>query len=175
MEKRKGVDIIIKAAAELINKRDQNDLHFYFCGNRPGEEKIFDSLYKKTKAENFITFGGYSNDLPKIMSGCTLGVIASTGWDSFPRSSLEMAISGLPLLVSNLPGLNETIIDGTTGFLFIPGDHMDLADKIEKISENSYLSEKFSKNAAKRVLEEFTLEKQKERLVEVIQKIIRQH
>jgi glycosyltransferase involved in cell wall biosynthesis len=175
MERRKGVDVIIKAAAELINKRDHNDLHFYICGNRLGEEKAFDSFYKDTKAENFITFGGYRNDLPEIMSGCTLGVIASTGWDSFPRSSLEMAISGLPLLVSDLPGLNETIVDGTTGFLFSPGDHMDLAEKIENLSENSNLCEKFSKNAVKRVLEEFTLEKQKERLIQVIQNIIQQH
>jgi glycosyltransferase involved in cell wall biosynthesis len=172
MEKRKGVNVIIKAAAELINKRDHNDLHFLICGNRPGEEKVFDSFYKDTNAEKYITFGGYRNDLPKIMSDCTLGIIASTGWDSFPRTSLEMAFSGLPLLISNLPGLNETIIDGTTGFLFKPGDHMDLADKIEKLTIDNTLREQFSNNAVKRIHDEFTLDKQKKKLRKIIEKII---
>ncbi len=168
MESRKGVDVIIKAAAELINNRGNENLHFLICGNRPGEEKVFDALYKNTMAERDITFGGYRNDLAEIMAGCTLGVIASTGWDSFPRTSLEMALSGLPLLVSNLPGLNETIKDNFTGFLFEPGNHIDLADKIEELSSNIELSRELSVNAINRVRNEFTLDKQKQGLKMIV-------
>lgn len=173
MEERKGVHVIINAAVELINNRGKEDLHFLICGNRPGEEKGFDSLYKNTKAEKFISFGGYRNDLPEIMSDCTLGVIASTGWDSFPRTSLEMAFSGLPLLVSNLPGLNETIKDGSTGYLFKPGDHIDLANKIEELSSNNDLSREFSLNAIDRVRKEFTLEAQKNGLKNVVENLVK--
>lgn len=172
MEKRKGVDVIIKAAAILINEKNRSDLHFLFCGNRPGEESIFNDLYKGTTAEEYITFGGYRSDIPELMASCFTAVIASTGWDSFPRSSLEMAAAGLPLVVSNIAGLNETIDPGVTGLLFTPGDNVDLADKLDYLSDNPAIREQFSRNAIKRVRKYFTLDIQKRELRQTINDVI---
>ena len=172
MEERKGVHVIIKAAAELINNQHRNDLHFLICGNREGEEAIFDKLYKGTEAENFITFAGYRNDLPQLMSGCYAGIIASTGWDSFPRSSLEMASAGLPLLVSDLAGLNETIDHGVTGLLFIPGNHIDLTEKLIYLLSNPGTREQFSDASIKRIHESYTLDIQKRNLKRVIESVV---
>jgi len=145
----------------------------------PGEERPFDSIYKGTNPENHITFGGYREDIPNIMVYCFLGVIASTGWDSFPRSSLEMAAAELPILVSELPGLNETIDPGITGLRFQPKNHIDLANKIEYPSNNLAEREQLAKNAVIRVRENFSLEIQHEALLTEIKKIagrkIKQH
>jgi glycosyltransferase involved in cell wall biosynthesis len=172
MEERKGVRVIIKAAAELVNKRHFNGLHFLICGNRHGEEAVFDTIFKDTEAENFVTFGGYRDDIPQLMAGCYAAVIPSTGWDSFPRSSLEMAAAGLPLLVSDLPGLNETILDGVTGLLFRPGDHSDLADKLLFIYSEPEARDQFSSASVRRVLENFTLDIQKQNLRRAIQSVV---
>lgn len=168
MEKRKGVDVIIKAAAGIINERGHGGLHFLICDNKEGEAAVFDELYKGTKAEQHITFGGYRDDIPELMADCYVAVIASTGWDSFPRASLEMAAAGLPLLVSNLPGLNETIEEGKTGFLFRPGDHRDLADKLLHLSKHPELRKTLRMNAARRIRERYTLDIQKHRLEQAI-------
>jgi glycosyltransferase involved in cell wall biosynthesis len=172
MEKRKGVAVIIKAAAKLINDRRRQDVHFLICGNRNNEEKVFDEYYKGTEAEDYITFGGYRNDIPDLMPGCYAAVIASTGWDSFPRSSLEMAAAGLPLLVSDLAGLNETVEPGKSGLLFKTGDATELADKIEMLLDTPERREALSKRATARVNEEFTLDIQKQQLVQVIRHVI---
>ena len=173
MEERKGVHVIINAASELINNKHRNDLHFLICGNREGEDAIFDKLYKGTEAENFITFAGYRSDLPQLMSGCYTGIIASTGWDSFPRSSLEMASAGLPLVVSDLAGLNETIDHGVTGLLFKPGDHIDLTEKLIYLLWNPDIREQFSDASIKRVYGSYTLEIQKRNLKRVIESVVR--
>jgi glycosyltransferase involved in cell wall biosynthesis len=102
------------------------------------------------------------------MPGCYAGIIASTGWDSFPRSSLEMSAAGLPLLVSDLIGLNETVEEGATGLLFSPGNHDELADKIEYLLTNPEQRDTFSRNAVCRVRQGFTLEIQKQKFLEVI-------
>ena len=172
MEKRKGVDVIVKAAATLINDRGRKDVHFLICGNRNDEEKVFDEYYKNTIAEDYITFGGYRNDIPDLMPGCYLAVIASTGWDSFPRSSLEMAAAGLPLLVSDLAGLNETVESDKTGRLFKTGSAVDLADNIESLLDAPGSRETLSKNSFKRVSEEFTLDIQKQKLIQIIRQVI---
>lgn len=172
MEKRKGVAVIVKAAAELINERNRADVHFLICGNRNNEEKVFDEYYKGTEAEDYVTFAGYRSDIPELMNGCYAAVIASTGWDSFPRSSLEMSAAGLPLLVSDLVGLNETIEPGKSGLLFKTGDAVELADNIEMLLDAPKLREALSQRAVERVNKEFTLELQKQKLVEVLRQVI---
>ncbi len=169
MEERKGVHVIVTAAAELINNRHRRDLHFVFCGDRPGEKIAFDRLYKGTAAEAYISFGGYRNDIPQLLPGCYAGIIASTGWDSFTFSSMEMAAARVPLLVSDLIGLNEAIIDQETGLLFTPGDHLQLADKVEYLVANPVIRDEFGQNAFARVNREFTVEKQKAALLKVIE------
>jgi len=173
MEKRKGVDIIVRAAATLINERNRGDLHFLICGNRPNEEAMFDPLYKTTPAEDHITFGGYRGDIPELMAGCYAAVIASTGWDSFPRSSLEMAAAGLPLVVSDLAGLNETIENRQTGLLFPPGDHTDLADKLEYLADNTETRDVYSAKSKDRAKSYFTIDIQKDNLIKTIRQVLK--
>jgi glycosyltransferase involved in cell wall biosynthesis len=160
MEERKGVRVILRAAVELIQKINRSDIHFLLLGNRNGEERDFESLYRNTMAEQYITFGGYRNDLDCLLRSCHGGIIASTGWDSFTMSALEMASSGLPLLVSDLQGLVETVDDQKTGFLFKTGDHADLAQKIVTLCKDTALHATMSKNARKRVEEKFTMDRQ---------------
>lgn len=169
MEERKGVKTIVQAAIELIQNRQTENLYFLICGNRPGEEERFLNMLPPELAQSKVLFAGYRNDLELIMPNCTVGVIASTGWDSFTMSSLEMASSGLPLLVSRLQGLTETIDEGETGFSFNPRDHIDLSNKLEMLLSETALAQKLSGNARKRIENRFTKEKQIESLVKVIQ------
>lgn len=171
MEERKGVRVIVDAANELTGVRNRKDLHFLFLGNKNGEEKAFESKYKATASEHHITFGGYRNDIREILPSCYIGVIASTGWDSFPMSSMEMASTELPLIVSNLQGLVETVEDGKTGYLFSPGDHIALADKIQLLLENQNLQKKMGTAGRARVIEKFSHEKHIENLVLTIQEL----
>lgn len=160
MEPRKGVQVIMEAAANLIDKLGRKDIHFLLLGNQPGEEKPYTSFLSNKKAEQHVTFGGYRNDVPEIHRSCYLGVIASTGWDSFTMSSIEMSSSGLPLIVSSLQGLRETIIDGKTGFLFFPGDEIDLSEKILLLINDSEKRNIMSKNAREHTVSNFDIKRQ---------------
>ncbi len=171
MEERKGVHIIVKAAVELALNRKRDDFHVLLLGNKNNQEEKFSKLYKNTEAEKYITFGGYQYDIDKILPSCHLGIIASTGWDSFTMSSIEMASCGLPLLASNLQGLSEAVEDGVTGFLFNPGNIIELVEKVEILLDNIDLVTKMSIAARKRVLELFTVERQIEQLTKVIKRI----
>lgn len=169
MEKRKGVDIIVKAAAHIVNSLNRDDIHFLLLGNKDGEEQQYSSLYKNTKAENFITFGGYRDDLHLIFPCCHIGVIASTGWDSFTKSSLEMASCGLPRIVSDLQGLPETIIEGKSGVSFTPGDYIALSDKILSIIDTPEQLKKMSLAARNQASETFSIDHQESELTRILQ------
>ena len=172
MEKRKGVDTIIDAVTYLANERHRNNFHMLLLGNKNGDEERFYSVFQGTPAEKHITFGGYRNDLNKIMASCYIGIIASNGWDSFPRSSIEMGASGLPLIVANFQGLIETIDDGATGKSFRVNDHIDLVDKIVTFLDDEDLRNRFSISARNRALKDFTLEVQLNNLLRVVSPVI---
>ncbi len=164
-EERKGVGVIVKAANILLAKR--SDITFVLFGNQPGEEKKFSEMLNDSSKDNVI-FGGYRNDLHRIHRSCHLGIIASTGWDSFTMSAIEIQSSGLPLLVSSLQGLKETIEHDVTGFQFKPGDPQDLSLQIEKILDNPSLQNSMSKAARKRVTSSFSVEAQVKQLVKCL-------
>lgn len=168
MEERKGVRIIIEAAIKLKEMHCEDDWHFLICGNRPGEEKQFLEILAGTQAKDSVTFAGYRDDVDKIAPGCDIGVIASTGWDSFPMSTLEMAACGLPIFVSALQGLVETIDEGSTGELFEPGNSTELALLISQIGQNNLKLQQYSDAARERILERYSLQVQKSRLMQEI-------
>jgi len=171
MEPRKGIAIIMEAAKHLTKTRAQNDWHFLLFGNKGDEANPYLKLLNNSEASKHVTFGGYRNDIPAIHKSCYAGIIASTGWDSFTCSSLEIQASGLPLLLSDLPGLQEATIDQKTGFHFKNGNHKDLAEKIELLLEQPSLQKELSKNARSRIVSIFSLETQITGLASLIKTI----
>lgn len=168
MEERKGVHVIVEAANELIQVRKRSDVHFLFLGNIDGQERRFAPMYSGSETEKYITFGGYREDINRILPSSYVGVIASTGWDSFPMSSLEMASSGLPLVASKLQGIVEGIDNGVTGYLIEPGDYVGLADKIELLLDNPELQERMGSAAREWIVENFSRERQIESLTATV-------
>lgn len=168
MEKRKGVDVIVRAAAYLVNEKRFGHFHFVFCGNVNKQEEAFWPLYKGTRAEEHITFAGYRTDIAALMGSCDVGVIASTGWDSFTMSSIEMAASGLPLVVSDLQGLAETVEPGITGYRFPPGDYRVLAEMLELLWRDPKLRKRLGAAGRARVETEFSREAQVRKLADIL-------
>jgi len=172
MEHRKGVAVLINAAVTLLTERNRKDLFFLICGNRPGEETVFRSLYEGRGIDESISFAGYRNDIPDIIPECLCGVIPSIGWDSFPRTALEIQASGIPIIGSRLDGIPETMVDGETGYLFEPGNSSALADIISKLADDESLTKKLGGNARRRIESELSITAQRNRLLQVVSEIV---
>lgn len=172
MERRKGVAVIMRAANRLAQERQQDDWHIALFGNQPGEETEYVQMLSQ-KARAHVLFGGYRHDLEKIQRGCYAAVIASTGWDSFPRTGIEMQASGLPLLASSLPGLRESVEDGRTGFLFPPDDDQRLQQLMTQLLENTGLRDTLSRQARERAERNFSLAAQLDNLIRAVKEATR--
>jgi glycosyltransferase involved in cell wall biosynthesis len=170
MEERKGVHVILKAMEHLVMNLGRRDLHFLALGNTDGEERQFNDLVDR-KVFEYVTFGGYRNDLPGVFASSYAGVVASTGWDSWPMSVIEMAASGLPLVVSRLQGLREFVVEGVNGFAVDPGDFIGLAEAFVRLADNPALAAEFGKANCKRVREGYSVGIQRERLATAMSRI----
>ena len=160
MEERKGVRIIINAALILAKNNRLQNIHFVLCGNKGNEADTYINLLIDSNANTHVTFAGYRNDIDRLMRSSRVGVIASTGWDSFTMSSVEMMASGLPLIVSNLQGLAETIEHQHNGYLIEPGNANELAQRIFELTNNPDPTNIMAINSRKRALKFFTKDQQ---------------
>jgi hypothetical protein len=64
--------------------------------------------------------------LPEFYSRSSIVVMPSQ-FETFGRVAVEAMACGCPLAAANIPGLNETVLDGVTGILFEPDNSMALS------------------------------------------------
>ena len=166
LDRRKGVHVLMQAAGKVVGIGSRTDIQFLFLGDRKGEaEKFKDDL---AGVGDHVTFGGYQSDIPAILGGCYLGCIPSSGWDSFPMSSLEMQACGLPVVVSDLQGVPETMADGETGTVVPAGDPDQLAAAIVALVDDPVRRDAMGVAARRRIESGLTRNHQIENLVRVL-------
>ncbi|MHA7808370.1 MAG: glycosyltransferase family 4 protein [Marinobacter adhaerens] len=170
MERRKGVHVILNAARVLTQDLGYKNVQFLILGNRPGEKENFKQYLQDPDVNAHITFGGYRNDIPDILKSCAIGMIASTEWDSFPMSSLEMAATGLPLLVSALPGLNEAVTP-ETGKTFPVEDHHSAAKLLKELLGDSSKRQRMGSASRERVIEHYSRASQAKGLINIFENL----
>jgi len=171
MEARKGIGAIMSTANLLAERRREDDWHILLCGNKDRESEPYEKMLSDGARER-VTFGGYRSDLPLLQRGCYAALIASTGWDSFPRSGLEMQASGLPLIVSNLRGIREVVEDGVTGIVTEAGSAAALAGAIEKLLDEPEWRDRLSRQARARIESGFTLQRQLSQLTVATRRVV---
>ena len=171
MEPRKGVAVIMKAANRLSESREQDDWHILLCGNKGDESRQYEQMLTE-EARARVTFAGYRSDLEILCRGCYAAMIMSTGWDSFPRTGMEVQACGLPLIVSDLRGINESVRDGVTGLILKAGDANALASAMSRLLDDREWRDQISRQARLRIEKDFTIQKQQSVLTDVVRRIV---
>lgn len=122
-----------------------------------------------------VRFAGYvpDEDLPDTYRRADLGVLPSTSrLEAFGIASLECMASGRPVVVSEIPGVDEVIEEGETGLLARPFDPEDLARRIDELADDPGRREKMGEAARRRVVDRFTVEEVVDDLVEVYEGVL---
>jgi glycosyltransferase involved in cell wall biosynthesis len=142
-----GVDILAKAFVKVAATNPHVNL--ILLGGGAQGPKIRQILMKGGVLER-VHFGGHvaQADLPRWYHMADL-YISPSHVDGSSVSLMEALASGLPCLVSDIPGNKEWIVDGENGWLFRDGDVDDLAEKILYAMKNRKLFKKIGESARK--------------------------
>jgi glycosyltransferase involved in cell wall biosynthesis len=168
LSERKGIRVILDAARELADRRGRRDLHFLLLGEAAADAQYRPAL-KGSAADSLVTFGGYRDDMPRILQSAYVGLRPSIGWDSFPVSCMEMTAAGVPLITSDQGGLPEMVDEGRTGRVVPAGDHVALADAISALLNDPECHNRWSIASRERVLAGYTRKQFVGRLTHVIE------
>jgi len=96
------------------------------------------------------------DDLPARLYEADIVVLPAIGQEALGRTAVEAMAAGRAVVASRIGGLPVTVADGVTGLLCEPGSAVDLADKIERLLDDSALRERLGKAGRKRFEEEYS-------------------
>jgi glycosyltransferase involved in cell wall biosynthesis len=95
------------------------------------------SAIEAWEAEGLLKYLGSFDDMVPVYAAADCVVLPSYYREGVPRSLLEAAAMGKPIVTTDAIGCRDTIVDGVTGLLVAPRDASDLAQKLLQIIEMS--------------------------------------
>jgi|WetSurMetagenome_2_1015567.scaffolds.fasta_scaffold00022_51 glycosyltransferase involved in cell wall biosynthesis len=113
---------VIESAAAL------DDLHVLFVGGGEGMQDLRSFARERNVADR-VHFLGYRSDIPSVLKASDV-YVHSSNWEGFGLAVVEAMAGGVPVVASDVEGLNEVVQNGTSGLLFKKGDPADLARNI---------------------------------------------
>ena len=128
----KNQGVIIEAMASL----GYPDVYYIVCGE--GEQ--METLKKKTielQLEERVFFLGYRPDVHKYLKASDVFAFPSRR-EGLGIAAIEAMNSSLPLLTSDVHGINDYLIEGETGYKYRPCDVNGFACGIKRFRDDNY-------------------------------------
>jgi glycosyltransferase involved in cell wall biosynthesis len=111
----KGIAEYIDAARAL--KAEKRTISFLLAGNPdPGNPaSVPESVVKEWENEGLIEWLGHIDDMPSLFSTVDLVVLPSYR-EGLPKTLIEAAACGLPIITTDVPGCREVVINEVDGY-----------------------------------------------------------
>ena len=170
----KGIDILVDAALEVLPKHPRATV--IICGEVQIEDQSYKNnmLRKITDAnlEDRILFLGKKpfEDLPKLFQGMSV-VAALSRNEGYGLTPLEGMASGAAVLTSSEGVWDELVRDGIDGYVVKTDDVFQTAERLNTLIENSSKTKIMGENAAKYILENFSIEREAKQIIQHIRDV----
>ncbi len=165
LQRRKGQDVFVGAAPELLNRIPNVHVHFVGIISPPfGGTEMASALQAAGGAR--YTVHGHRDDALRLVHACDVAVCVSHS-EAFPRSVAEYMALGKAIVTTPVAGADEMVIDGETGVLVPMGDPQALTDALVAIASDDARRKRLGAAARARYVSEYAIERQTARFGEI--------
>lgn len=159
----KNQPMFLRAAQSVLQKFP--DAHFVFAGE--GELKTsLENLAKQLEIEKNTHFIGRCTKVAELLSISYVCALTSRA-EGFSNSILEYMAAGKPVVATNVGGAAEAIVENETGFLVDSDDDEALAKRLIELLKDEEKAARFGEKGKKIVEENFSLENQLNKTLEL--------
>ena len=160
LSQEKGISTLLKAIQDV-------DIELKVVGDGPLRSAC-EKFVKENNIKN-VSFEGYKygDKLKNLYRNAMFVVFPSECYENAPMSVLESFAYGKPVVGANIGGVPEMVKDGETGFLFTPGYHRELREKIVYLLKHPSLVKTMGQKARRLVEQEYNAERHYENLIKI--------
>lgn len=150
----KGLDEFVAAIRQL--RLEGCTVHALLAGTPdPGNPAaVPEATIRSWVDEKLVTWLGHVDDMAALFGSVDVVVLPSHR-EGLPRSLVEAAACGLPLITTDVPGCREVVSDGIDGLLVPKGDSKALAQAIRRLKENPALAQRLGEAARRKAHTQF--------------------
>lgn len=166
----KGIVEFVEAARSL---RDRVDARFVLVGDTDpaNPSAIPREQLEAWDREEAIEWWGWRDDVEEVYR--SLHVLCLPSYrEGLPKSPIEAAASGRPLVLTDVPGCREVVEHGENGLLVPPKDPSALAEALERLISSPEERSTMGKRSREMVEEKFAMEKVNQRYLEVYRELL---
>lgn len=168
----KGIADLVEAA-RLLARRGVT--HRFLLVGAPDPENptsIPEAQLREWHAEGIIDWRGQQSDIGAVWAASHIAVLPSYR-EGLPKSLLEAAACGRPMIATDVPGCREVVRHGETGLLVPPRDPPALASAIETLAGYPRLRCEMGSRARELVVSEFSEGRVARQTLEVYRELLR--
>lgn len=171
LEKIKGVDLLLAAVRELLDKN--YSVRVWIIGDGMERKELEDQAHK-LKIERAVEFLGIQRNIEDYLQKSDLFVYPSVCEEVFGISIVEAMSYGVPCVANRVGGIPEIIDDGVNGFITNEKTEKGVCDAIERffVAYNSGSIEPM-KDACEKTAERFSIQSTVERLKETYEALLK--
>ncbi len=154
----KGVKEFVEAANIL--KQQKVEARFILVGDPDPSNRasVPEEKLEEWNRSGVVEWWGRRSDVAKVLSEASIACLPSYR-EGLPKSLLEAASSGLPIVTTDVPGCREVVSNGVNGFLVPANDFQLLAEKIHAIIDDKDLRDEMGKESRRVAEQQFSIEK----------------
>jgi len=150
--KDKGIIELYEAFNELRKKYSK--IKLLLVGTFEDGDSLSEKLINSLENDSNVIILNYVERIENIFPVMDCFVLYSYR-EGFGNVSIEAASMNIPVIVSDIPGLKDTIQNNETGLLAKPKNANDLYDKMSFLLENSEKRKEFGRNGRERIIKYF--------------------
>lgn len=146
----KGIGELMEAARILKDKG--KDIRFVVVGTPDPEnpKTVDDAILKSWQQDGLAEFPGYRSDIADVWKDAHIAVLPSYR-EGLPKSLLEAASCGRPMIAANVPGCRELVRPEVNGLLVSVRDSEALACAIELLANDPEERRRLGVNARRTI------------------------
>jgi len=153
--KGKGQKDALLAVKELLKSNGKNVelVMAGIVGNQNYYAEL-QNIIKEERMDGNVIFAGHVDE-PDVLFAQTDVVLMCSIFEAFGRVTVEAMLSRKPVIGANSGATPELIRDNESGFLYEPGDHKSLANKMQYFIDHREKIKEFGENGYNFVKEKF--------------------
>lgn len=166
---RKGSDVAIEAVQRLHQggRRVRLDL---FGSVFPGYEWFEDQLRARIAEaglQDHVRLHGFAADIWQAYAGADIALVPSTKVESFGNASVEAQLAEVPVIVTDVPGLPETVSYGEYGTVAAAGDPDALAGAVRQLLDDWHRTREIATAAQRHARTRFAPEEYRNQILKI--------
>lgn len=135
----KGVGEFVEASRRLTDSGV--NARFVLVGDPDpaNPASVPESILRSWHGQHGVEWWGKRGDMPAVLQAAHIACLPSFYGEGLPKSLLEAAACGLPIVTTDAPGCREVVRDGVNGLLVPVRDAAALAEALKKLIDDAAL------------------------------------